>query len=309
MRHFRGFILFTTIAIVVVSTSLLTTGEELLSPSTQQQQQSKKGQGKNQNQDPSRKKGQGQGNNQDPARKKGQGQQKNGGNQEKAKGKQGPRHVFAGGAPEHDYDVILARPTDQSITISVLGYKSGKAFVSYGPEGDSVMKKTDIVELKPEFPAEILLSGLEPSRKYRYMISTSFGDANKFQSAEVESFYTQRKPGESFTFGVQADSHLDQGTNSATYELTLANVKKDDPDLFIDLGDTFMTDKYENYHDAEPQYFAQRYYFGLIGKTSPVFLTLGNHDGERMERNLGQGETMSSWSNRLRTRLFPNPVP
>ena len=296
MRHFRGFILFTTIAMVVVSTSLLTTGQELLAPASQQQQQSKKGQGKNSNQDPSR--------------KKGQGQQKKGGNQEKAKGKQGPKHVFAGDAPQHDYDIILTRPTDRSITLSILGYKNGKAFVSYASDGHSEMKKTDVVDLKPEMPAEIVLIGLEPSMKYNYVVSTSFGDEKEFKSAEGETFFTQRKSGESFTFAVQADSHLDQATNPKTYELTLANINKADPDLFIDLGDTFMTDKYEDFHDSKAQYYAQRYYFGLVGKSTPVFLTLGNHDGERKEggNNRG-GESMPVWSNQLRTKLFPNPLP
>jgi hypothetical protein len=77
----------------------------------------------------------------------------------------------------------------------------------------------------------------------------------------------------------------------------------------IDLGDTFMTDKYRDYKASKPQYMAQRYYFGLIGRATPVFLTLGNHDGERLERYSPTGDSMAVWSNQLRTKLFPNPVP
>ena len=43
----------------------------------------------------------------------------------------------------------------------------------------------------------------------------------------------------------------------------------------IDLGDTFMTDKYKPYTDAEPQYLAQRYFLSLLGQTAPLFLVLG----------------------------------
>lgn len=237
--------------------------------------------------------------------------QKNASNQQKAesKGQQGPKHVFAGDSPKHDYDIILARPTDRSITFSVLGYRAGKAFISYGVDGKDEMIKSETVELKPEKPVEIVASGLSASTRYNYVISTQFGDSS-FKSDEMQSFHTARKPGESFTFAVQADSHLDQATNPATYEMTLSNVNNASPDLFIDLGDTFMTDKYDDFHDSKQQYYAQRYYFGQVGKSTPVFLTLGNHDGERMERGNNRGEdSMPIWANRLRTTLFPNPTP
>lgn len=303
MIVFRKIVVSSMISLATLGLCWIATGEEALAETQQQKQQEKKQEGK---------KGQGQGKNQDPSRKNGQGKQKNGENQEKAKGKgqQGPRHTFAGDAPKHDYDIILARPTDRSITFSLLGYRPGRAFITYGMEGKEEKTKTETVELKPEKPVEILASGLSASTRYNYVIFTQFGDETEFKSAEMQSFHTARKPGESFTFAVQADSHLDQATNPATYERTLANVNKDDPDLFIDLGDTFMTDKYDDFHDSKPQYYAQRYYFGLVGKSTPVFLTLGNHDDERMERgNNRGGDSMPVWSNKLRTSLFPNPIP
>ena len=70
--------------------------------SQRQDQPKKNGQRKNQGQNPNQKKG---------------------GNQEKGQAKKGPKHVFAGPAPEHPCDLILARPTDKSITISLLAYK------------------------------------------------------------------------------------------------------------------------------------------------------------------------------------------
>jgi len=49
----------------------------------------------------------------------------------------------------------------------------------------------------------------------------------------------------------------------------------------VDLGDTWMTDKHHpDYTSALNQYQAQRYYFGTLCKSSSLFLTLGNHDGE-----------------------------
>ncbi len=95
----------------------------------------------------------------------------------------------------------------------------------------------------------------------------------------------------------------------AIYERTLANALADHPDFHIDLGDTFMTDKYPNFKDALPQYYAQRYYFGRIAHSAPLFLVLGNHDGERLDRYDGTADCMAAWSCLTRKKLFPNPTP
>jgi predicted phosphodiesterase len=80
----------------------------------------------------------------------------------------------------------------------------------------------------------------------------------------------------------------------------------DKPDFLIDLGDTFMTDKYRGaYELAEKHYLAQRHYLGIPGSQAAVFLVLGNHDGERSGRRAEEG----IWSNHTRKKYFPNPVP
>jgi predicted phosphodiesterase len=105
---------------------------------------------------------------------------------------------------------------------------------------------------------------------------------------------------------VQADSHLDDNVDPLVYANTLRNIVADKPDFLIDLGDTFMTDKYPAYQDAAPQYLAQRFYFGLIGQAAPVFLVLGNHDGEAGWPTLGGG--MNGWSSAMRSKYFPPVV-
>ena len=75
----------------------------------------------NQSQDPANKKGQRKNQGQNPNQKKGV-------NQAKDKSKRGPAHVFSGDAPKHDYDLIMTRPTDKSITFSILAYKPGQAY-------------------------------------------------------------------------------------------------------------------------------------------------------------------------------------
>lgn len=80
-------------------------------------------------------------------------------------------------------------------------------------------------------------------------------EAEAFSSSEYYTFHTPRVPGDTFTFTIQADSHLDASVTPAMYSQTLANVLADRPDFHIDLGDTFMTDKRgREYKDTLPQY-------------------------------------------------------
>lgn len=229
------------------------------------------------------------------------------GAQDKKKG--GPKHAFSCPPPDHPFDVILARPTDRSVTVSVLAYAPTECYVTFGTEPGKHTGKTDTRALKPEAPAEFALTGLKPDTRYHYRVHTRAGGAAAFAADAERTFHTQRKPGSGFTFTVQSDSHLDQATRAAVYERTLANALADGPDFHIDVGDTFMTDKYEKHTDARPQYFAQRYFFGRLAHSAPLFLVLGNHDGERLDRYDGTPDCMPVWSCLLRKKLFPNPYP
>ncbi|MFO0910945.1 MAG: metallophosphoesterase [Isosphaeraceae bacterium] len=241
---------------------------------------------------------------------RGKGQRKG---QEKGQAKTkrggGPPHVFTGPPPAHPFDLILVRPTDRSITASLMAYEPMEAYLAYRAAGTASERKTAVRPLEPKRPQEFVIEGLDANRAYEYTIHTRPKGTAAYQASQTHRFQTQRAPGSPFRFAVQADSHLDQASRPAVYEKTLASILAERPDFLVDLGDTFMTDKYPDFHDALPQYFAQRYYFGLIGTSVPCFLVLGNHDGERLERLDGNQDSMSSWSNRTRKMLFPNPVP
>jgi hypothetical protein len=199
--------------------------------------------------------------------------------------------------PDHPFDVILGRPTADSIVLSILSSSAQTVTIAYGTESGNDTQQTSTA-LQPNVPAIVQLSDLQPDTAYFYTVNNS----------ERLTFHTARAPGSTFTFTIQADSHLDTNSNLPVYEQTLANQRADQPDFVIDLGDTFMTDKVKSYTNAEPQYWAQRYYLSLVGQDAPLFLVLGNHDGEGAPRGK-DGEAMSVWSAGLRTMLFPNPVP
>jgi hypothetical protein len=128
-------------------------------------------------------------------------------------------------------------------------------------------------------------------------------------NSEEFTFHTTRPPGSTFTFTITADSHLDEHTDAATYQRTLANALADAPDFHIDLGDTFMTEKHLSREAAAKQYVAQRYYFGQLCDSVPRFLVLGNHDGESPRGRGSDSDNLAVWSNLMRKRYFPNPIP
>ncbi|MEO6785255.1 MAG: metallophosphoesterase family protein [Chthoniobacteraceae bacterium] len=163
------------------------------------------------------------------------------------------------------------------------------------------------VSIKAGVPAEVAITGLQPDTQYFYKLSTRAGTGAWVTEPE-HSFRTQRARGRTFTFTVQADPHLDDKIDPKLLELSLLNSLSDAPDFHIDLGDTFMTDKYRGrYELAAKQYVAQRYYFGLIGHSAPVFLVLGNHDGEMGGRRRDEDEAI--WSNTMRKKYFADPMP
>ena len=177
---------------------------------------------------------------------------------------QRPESTFKTVVPAHDYDLILCRPTNQSITVSVLSYKNAEAYLVYYQKANK-QNKTDILKLNANKPIESKLTGLKVDCQYDYYVLYKAEGEEGFTQSAIHSFHTQRTAIDSFCFTLTADSHLDENTDTQVYTNTLLNAATDSSDFHIDLGDTFMTDKYRrNYKAAFNQYIAQRYYFGLI---------------------------------------------
>ena len=214
-----------------------------------------------------------------------------------------PASEFHAAVPAHSFDVILVRPTASSITISVLCYHDTEGRIAYGTQPDKLTEQAVVHAFKAAVPMEIVLTALQPDAQYFYEIRF---DQTK---SSLATFHTARPPGSTFTFTIQADSHLDSGTSAEVYLQSLTNAVTAKPDFHIDLGDTFMAEKFADFYEAAPQYLAQRYYFGVIGRSAPLFLTLGNHDGEMGRYLDGTATNMTVWANALRKKYFPNPRP
>lgn len=230
-----------------------------------------------------------------------------GGNGRKPASKAG--NVFRTEVPEHPVDVILGRPTQTSVVLRVLSYADAEACVAWGIASGQTDRVTAVQPLRAGEPADLVLGGLRPDTAYAYRLRLRAPGAPEFRDEPEARFHTARAPGSPFVFTVTADPHLDDRTDPEVYRRTLLNAAADMPDFHIDLGDTFMTEKHPTRETAAKQYLAQRYYFGLVCRSAPLFLALGNHDGEGSREFEGDGDSLGAWSTRMRTRYFPNPVP
>ena len=209
--------------------------------------------------------------------------------------------------PAHDFDLILARPENHSITISALAYRDLEACIVYGTQLGTCTNQTSLQILKAGTPVEVVLASLQTGTKYFYRFCWRSAGATQFTNSAESSFHTARALGSTFTFTMTADVHLDEHTSAEVYQQTLANIHTDAPDFHIDLGNLFMTDKHATREEAARQYLAQRFYLNQIG--SPLFLTLGVHDGEASRNDDGSPDSLAAWSSAIRKKYFPNPRP
>ena len=218
-------------------------------------------------------------------------------------------NVFHVSVPEHPYDLILARPEKDQVTLSVLAYHDLEGYVTYTTTNDVPDRPTGLTRFPAGMPGQLVIGALAADATYHYQFHWRVPGATTFTVSPEYAFHTARPPGSRFAFTLTADAHLDDHTSAEVYDQTLTNIRAGQPDFHIDLGNLFMTDKHATRAEAARQYLAQRYYLGEIGVSVPVMLALGVHDGESSRYDDGSPDSLADWSNNLRTRYFPNPLP
>mgnify|MGYP006282799747 CR=1 FL=1 len=217
-----------------------------------------------------------------------------------------------------DGSVVLGAPTTNTVRMKLFSAtQSGSVIVAFGATSQAYSQQLHATNLTAGTPVELTLDGLKADTQYFYrlQITTSVGTINSPEA----SFHTARPTGSTFTFTVQADSHLDENSDLNIYRRTLANVVADKPDFHIDLGDTFMTEKYSVPLTANSQraadsaavdtrYIYERGNFGLLNGT-PLFLANGNHDGELGWLNNGTQNSIAIWTTAARKKFFSPAYP
>ena len=210
---------------------------------------------------------------------------------------------------------LLGKPTDNSITVKLIFTDSEEVSVQYGLISGVYPNQTPWQTFADSVPAEILISGLTADTKYYYRVCFRHPGTTIFSTRPEYSFHTQRLPGSTFSFVVEADPHLDASSDTALYRRCLTNQLEDAPDFMIDLGDFLMTDKLLNAahivpHDTIPYRCNKfRNFYETSGNSVPLFIALGNHEGEAGWNLNGTPNNIAVWDAQERNKFFVNPTP
>lgn len=213
------------------------------------------------------------------------------------------------------YDVLLGRPTDSSIAVSLLSSNSFFAYVEYGTQAGLYPYQTQPIAVAAGIPAVITLGSLLPDQAYVYRVRSSATGSAPFSQGIERRFQTQRAPGRTFTFVIEADPHH-RDNEPAVWQLALNNMLADRPDFLIDLGDTFMDEKVGGtnaYYLTKPGIFdlhreVRTGFFSLLGHSVPSFLVDGNHEAE-LGWLLSGTDNPAVWGAQARQFFFPVPAP
>jgi PKD repeat protein len=221
-----------------------------------------------------------------------------------------------------DLSILLGRPSDRSVIASVLADPGTDVFFEYGTTPGMGTSQTATGTASAGDPVVIALTGLNADTPYYYRAWHRSLAETHFRADSEHSFHTKRSSGGAFTFVVQADPHLDDNSSTAVYSQTLRNELADRPDFMIDLGDTSMVEKCAIEGSAlcatpAPGTFAavqsrnamMRSYFDLVCHSIPLFLVLGNHDGELGWLSDGTTSSLDVLAVAARKRFFANPEP
>lgn len=221
---------------------------------------------------------------------------------------------------QHDYldgqspNIILGRPTNKAITVSVLFDNASSFYIRYGTKSGQYDQQSATFNTGSGVPVRVEISDLFPDTKYYYILQyKKSGDAG-FNTSPEYSFQTQRSPGSSFTVTIEADEHLyDKKGVKSLYEICLANQAKDNPDFMISMGDTFGDDHTPTTTTSDDMKQLHLDYIPFLSKichSIPFFFCVGNHEGENgyyLKQNNGQN--ICVYGTQWRKYYFANPYP
>lgn len=210
--------------------------------------------------------------------------------------------------------IILGRPTDVSITASVMFDQSMEFYLEYGTVSGTYPNTTARDTVSANSPSEIDMTGLTADTRYYYRMQYRVPGSGSFTISPEYSFHTQRPPGSTFTFTIEADEHLyDKKGVKNMYDVTLNNQANDKPDFMLSLGDIFGDD-----HNPftitsgalDSLHRDYRPFLGNVCHSIPFYVCLGNHEGENdYYMGFTPPNNLAIWGTQWRKFYYPNPYP
>lgn len=213
-----------------------------------------------------------------------------------------------------NFNILMGRPTDKSITMNIISSKDFDIIVEYGPNSGSYTAAAQQQRIVKSIPAVIELTNLKADNKYYYRIKYKEPSASDFSNDVEYYFRTQRSKGSTYKFTIEADPHLyDKKGCMNLMKLTLANQLNDAPDFMLDLGDTFGDD-HNPYTITSAEMETLRLNFrntlSSVSHSIPFYFCIGNHEGEFGYYLLqSPPNNLAVYSTIFRKKYYPNPFP
>ena len=209
------------------------------------------------------------------------------------------------------FSQILGRPTNSTISINILCKQQAEVYWEYGTISGKYANKTTASTVTGELPFEYEISNLMADTQYYYRIRYRFSGSTAFLAGPEYTFHTARTVGTTFTFAIEADPHLDENSDTTSYALTLKNILSRNPDFLLDLGDTFFSEKQplKTQSVITSRHLLLRSFFDNTCHSVPLFLVLGNHEGETGWAMDGTANSLPVMASNTRNLYFPNPIP
>lgn len=221
-----------------------------------------------------------------------------------------------------NFDIILGRPTDSSITASVMFDKVCQFYFEYSTTPGLYSNTTASNTGNINIPIEVDFNNLSPNTRYYYRMKYKLSTATLYSTTNEYSFITQRSKGSSFCFTIESDEHLyDKKGVDNMFRVTLENQANDKPDFMLTLGDIFGDD--HTYLDtvrfpvritnAEVDSLHKDYrrFLGNVCHSIPFYIALGNHEGEKCYylQHPTPPENLAVYATIARKKYYPNPYP
>lgn len=210
---------------------------------------------------------------------------------------------------------LLTRPTATSININAVPASTVELYYEYKASGATTYSSTAVVSAAAGQPCNVVISDLSAATQYSYHMKYHLPGESDWVTRSEHSFHTQRAAGETFTFVVTSDTHSSMNApyfSTAYYDKTLAQIKAEDPDLWIDTGDTPCLDFMDTLQEYQQGYLSFRNLITSVSGDIPIFKALGNHEqamGWNLDDKTPTSETQPVLAVNAQKAIFPSPKP
>ena len=213
--------------------------------------------------------------------------------------------------------LMLGRPTNNSIAISLIANRDISAYIQFGTSKTRYSSKSTSQKVVSGTPIVFDLLNLKPNTLVYYRVAYTEPGSSKVNYGSQYSFRTQRTRGSSFAFTLHGDTHPERKGkmfNEDLYKVALGNVLSQKPDFHILMGDDFSIDPLISKGQASAQnvdkvYETHRQWLEIIGSSTPIFLVNGNHEQAAAYLLDGTTTNPAVLAGKSRVKYFPLPAP